>query len=394
MTTTRAHGFDRQLVFGFVFLLLIAGLIVGTIAKYRGAFEDNVLVTVEADRAGLTLAKGAPIKLRGVEIGTVGDVDGEGETVRIELKIDSDVVDRVPADVTAQIVPPTAFGAKYVQLSPVGDGTGDRIRAGAVIPADKVTVEVNEAFENLTKVLDVARPAEVNAALTAGAGALDQRGKLIGDLVTRTDAYLVSFNAALPSLSSDLRAADDVLDVYDASRPDLIATLSRTGEISDALVRQRASLGAFERSLTAFSDQSDILLRSSEEGIFTSLSLIEPVTRTLKRYAPGLPCLVLGLAEVNKPLEAAIGGTNPGLTAQTHVVPGREPYKYGENLPLIGEDRGPVCFGLPHVTPEEAAQPLTALKTGANPYVGPQPTPSQSSLDTLLGLLAGGVNLP
>ncbi|MFC7505365.1 MlaD family protein, partial [Nocardioides sp. GCM10030258] len=49
-------------------------MIAGTIAKYRGAFERNVLVSVEADRAGLTLASGAPIKLRGVEIGRVAEI--------------------------------------------------------------------------------------------------------------------------------------------------------------------------------------------------------------------------------------------------------------------------------------------------------------------------------
>lgn len=183
------HHVDRQVVYGFVFIALVAALVAGTIAKYRGAFEDNVVVTVQADRAGLTLAPGAPIKLRGVEIGRVGHIDndptadgGAGGKVSIELEIDADKVDRVPADVTAQIVPPTAFGAKYVQLTPPADdpgSSGGTIEAGAVIPADRVTVEVDEAFENLTKVLDVARPAEVNSALTAVAGAVEERGQLI-----------------------------------------------------------------------------------------------------------------------------------------------------------------------------------------------------------------------
>lgn len=389
-----SHTIDRQVVYGVVFLALVAGLVASTIAKYRGAFEDNTIVTVEADRAGLTLTRGAPVKLRGVEIGTVGKVDDDGDGVTIELEIDSDKVDRVPADVTAQIIPPTAFGAKYVQLTPGGAGGGEPIRAGAVIRADKVTVEVDQAFDNLTRVLDVARPAEVNAALTAGAGALDERGRLIGDLISRTDAYLASFNAALPTLSSDLRTADDVLDVYDAVRPELLDTLSQSAGISDALVRQHASLSALTRSLSTFSAESDVLLRSSERGIVTSLDLIAPVTRTLERYSPGLPCLVLGLAAVNKPLEAAVGGTNPGLTTHTRVVPGREPYRYAENLPLVGEDRGPVCFGLPHVTPEEADQRPPVLRTGANPYVASAPRPDPAALDTLLGLLAGGVNLP
>lgn len=396
MTTTHSHRIDRQVVYGFIFLALIVGLIAGTIAKYRGAFEDNVEITVEADRAGLTLASGAPIKLRGVEIGTVSEIETDGRRVTITLEIDSDKVDRVPADVTAQIVPPTAFGAKYVQLTPVGagvDGNGERIAAGAVIPADKVTVEVDEAFENLTKVLDVARPAEVNSALTAVAGALDQRGQLIGDLISQADAYLVSFNPSLRTLSADLRVADDVADVYDVARPDLVAALSQAGTVSRTLVRQQASLRALERSLTGFSDEADTLLRTSEKGLVTTLELLGPVTEALDRYAPELPCLVLGLARTNALAEAAVGGTHPGVTTITRLVPGRDPYTYQENLPLVGDDRGPACYGLPVIDAKEAAQQPPRFRTGANPYAGPQPTPDQAVLDTLLGLIEGGTQL-
>lgn len=394
MTTTHSHKIDRQVVFGFLFIALIALVIAGTIAKYRGAFENNVLVSVEADRAGLTLASGAPIKLRGVEIGRVAEIHTDGAKVTIDLEIDSDKVDQVPADVTAQIVPPTAFGAKYVQLTPPTPDTGETIKAGAVITADRVTVEVDEAFENLTSVLAVARPADVNSALTAVAGAVDERGELIGDLITQTDAYLRSFNPSLRTLSSDLRAADDVLDVYELARPDLVSALTQTGTISRTIVRQQASLRALERSLTGFSDEADVLLRSSEKGLVTSLRLLAPVSAVLERYSPELPCTVLGLANANKLAEAAVGGTHPGVTTITRVIPGRDPYNYGENLPLQGDDRGPVCYGLPYIDANEAEKQPPSLRTGANPYVGPQPTPDQAAIDTLLGLLEGGAQLP
>lgn len=402
MTTRPAghsHRIDRQVVYGLVFIALIGLLIAGTIAKYRGVFEDNVLVTVEADRAGLTLASGAPIKLRGVEIGRVAEIRTDGSVVLIDLEIDADKVDRVPGDVTAQIVPPTAFGAKYVQLTaPATAGSGGSrspaIRAGAVIPADRVTVEVDEAFENLTKVLDVARPADVNSALTAVAGAVDERGEMIGELISQTDAYLRSFNPSLRTLSADLRVADDVVDVYDLARPDLISALTRTGTISRTLVRQQASLRALERSLTGFSTEADVLLRSSEKGLVTSLRLLAPVSKVLARYSPELPCTVLGLASANKLAEAAVGGTHPGVTTITRLIPGRDPYTYGENLPQQSDDRGPVCYGLPYVDAAEAELEPPNLRTGANPHVGPQPTPDEAAIDTLLGLLEGGAQLP
>lgn len=388
MTTGRRPRADRRVVQGLVFLLLLVALVVGTVALYRGAFDDTVEVRVRSDRAGLTLAEGAPVKLRGVVVGSVGRLATDGERVTITLELDRDVVDRVPADVSAQIVPPTAFGAKYVQLTPTGEG-GPAIEAGAVIAADKVTVEVDEAFESLARVLDVARPTEVNAALTAAAGALDARGRVIGELISQTDRYLRSLNPSLRSLSDDLAVADDVTDVYEAARPDLVATLSRTGTLSRVVVRQRASLQALERGLTGFSDEADSLLRSSESGLVTSLRLLEPVTAVLERYSPELPCLVLGLVRTNKLAEAAVGGTHPGLTTITRLIPGRGAYTYRDNLPVVGDDRGPTCYGLPDIDPAEARQPAPSFRSGANPQPQPLTTPGPNLLEALLGVDGG-----
>lgn len=385
---------DRKVIYGLVMVTLVALIVVGTIAKYKGTFDRTVDVTVESDRAGLTLSAGTPVKLYGVEVGKVGDIDSDGDKVTIELKLDSGEVKNIPAGLSAQLVPPTAFGAKYVQLTPTGDTDGDTIEAGAIIPADQVTVEVDEAFQNLTQVLDVAKPAQVNQALTAVAGALDQRGELIGQLITQTDAYLTSFNPSLQTLSDDLRQADDVADIYDVARPDLIDTFDNLGTTSQTLVDQQASLRALELSLTSFSNDTDTLVKSSRTGIVTSLNLLDPVTKVLARYSPELPCVVLGLASANKLAEAAVGGTNPGVTTITKIVPGRDPYSYPENVPQIGENRGPVCFGLPYVTPEEAEQPAPNLKTGANPYAGPQPSAAEQLQTTLANLIQGGANLP
>jgi phospholipid/cholesterol/gamma-HCH transport system substrate-binding protein len=114
---TRQRTIDRNLMLGLMMILLIAAIVAATIAQYRGAFTSTVDVTVDADRAGLTLAADTPVKLYGVEVGAVGDIDTDGDRVSVELKLDPDEIENVPSDVSAQIVPPTAFGAKYVQLS-------------------------------------------------------------------------------------------------------------------------------------------------------------------------------------------------------------------------------------------------------------------------------------
>lgn len=385
---------DRQFVLGLVFVGLIGLVIAGTIAQYRGAFDSTVPVTVRADRAGLTLGGGAPVKLRGVEIGRVASVTPVDGDVTIELELDQDKVADVPADVTAQIVPPTAFGAKYVQLSARTGTSAEPIAAGAEIDADRVTVEVNEAFTNLTTVLDAARPNEVNHALTALAGAVDGRGDEIGRLITQVDGYLTSFNPSLRTLATDLRTSDDVLDTYADALPDLLDTADSASTTSDTLVAQSASLRAFLLSLRSFSDESRQLVDDTRVDLRSTLAQLAPVTSVLARYSPELPCVVLGLASANGLAEAAVGGTNPGITTITRFVPADRPYTYPDNLPVVGDTRGPACYGLPYIDAEEGSRPMPWFQTGANPYVGPDPTPQEDLETTLFGVLAGVGNLP
>lgn len=380
---------DRKVFYGVTFVALIVGLIVGTIAIYNGALRQSTPLMVETDRAGLTLASGATVKMRGVQIGRVKEVRSAGDSnAVVELEIQNDLFDRIGQDVTAQIVPPTAFGAKYVQITP-GDRGTEAIQAGATISSDAVTVEVDTAFVNLTNVLNAARPAQVNAALTAVAESVDQRGEVLGQLITQTDRYLESFNPSLPDLTEDIKLAEDVAAVYDRARPDIVALAENASVTSDTIVKQQASLRALELSLISFNREAIPLLDSSGDRLATTLDAFEPVTDVLAKYSPELPCTVLGLAATNKLAEAAVGGTNPGVTTITRLVPTREKYTFEENLPRVGDTRGPGCYGLPSVSSEEAAAQPPAFDTGANPYAGPQPAPSEKTVATFFGVLRG-----
>ncbi|RJS46692.1 MCE family protein [Nocardioides cavernaquae] len=383
---------DRQLRLGVAFLLLLAAVIAGAVLQYRGAFRSTIPVTVQADRAGLTMDKGAPVKFRGVEVGKVRSIEARDGHVEIGLAIDKDSVEDVPAGLTAQLVPPTAFGARYVQLSESAAETGSsskQIAEGQRIAADHVTVEVDEAFTHLTEVLDAARPSDVNNALTAVAGAVDQRGQRLGGLIDQSDRYLSKLRPSLDALAVDVRRGDDVIAGYDKAMPDLLKTFDNLGKTSDTLVAQQAKLHETTQALSDFSVQTRDLVRVSAAGLKSTLTLIAPVSALLERYSPEIPCLVGGLAGVNELAENAVGGTNPGVTTITRIQPGAEPYRYPDNLPVVGDRRGPGCFGLPWIDAAEARQPSPSFVSGSNPHARPGTTPQQDVATTLFGALAG-----
>jgi phospholipid/cholesterol/gamma-HCH transport system substrate-binding protein len=385
---------DRQLVAGLVFLALLAAVVGGVVALYRGDFADTVPITVEAGRAGLTMDAGSPVKVRGVEVGTVSAVRTRGDSVVIEADIDRDRIGDIPAGVTAQLVPPTAFGAKYVQLTPPADVTGaGSLRAGSVITADRVTVEVNQAFSNLTKVLDAARPSEVNSALTAVAGAVDGRGEAIGSTIESLDGYLGDLDPFLATLVGDVRTSVPVLDTYQRATSDLLATARHASTTASTLDQRQTSLRSLLTGLHDTADSTDALLKDSRADLHRTLSLSDPIIGVLAGYAPELTCLVPGLVRVNELGEKAVGGgLFPGVTTFTRVQHEDTPYRAPTNLPQIGDNGGPGCYGLPVVSASEARQPFRNFDTGANPAQPGTEDPVNTTSNTLFGVLAGLVN--
>lgn len=383
----------RHLGYGITFIAILVLITYGVVAMYRGDFRSTVPISVDASRAGLTMDVGAVVKLRGVEVGQVTDVSPSADGALISVRLDADAVKRVPADVTAQIVPPTAFGAKYVQLTSNDAADAAAIGAGDVIKADQVTVEVNDAFSHLVEVLDAARPSEVNNALTALSTTLEGRGDSIGRLIEKTDSYLASFNRTLPALSDDLRRSSDVIDTYDRVLPDLLAASRNASRTSETVVDQQASLHAFLRSLTSFSKSADTLLDTSSPDLERTVKLLAEPMSIAARYSSELPCVIQGTQLTNTWAEAVIGGNQPGIKTITSIQGGDEPYRSPVNLPVIGNDSGPNCFGLPRITKADVDAPSPTFVTGANPYAGQTSTSPPTELSkTFFGTLAGLVN--
>lgn len=389
---TAASRSRREFAYGVTFLVILGLLVVLTVALYRRSFADTVPITIESDRAGLTLDAGTPVKLRGVEIGRVEHISSTAGGARIDVAIDRDQLSNVPADVTAQIVPPTAFGAKYVQLSVPARADAATLTGGAVIRADRVTVEINQTFDHLTQVLDSARPAEVNAALTALATTLNGRGEAIGDLVSRLDNYLKAFNPSLPTLARDLPRADRVARIYAGAVPDLLNAGDAAATTASTISGQEASLQAFLVNLRSFSGTAQRTVEVNARDLRRTLDRFRSTAALLDRYSPELPCVIKGVVFNNRKLEQVVGGLNPGVTTFTRIQPGMPAYSYAKDLPIMGDDRGPNCYGLPYLDASEQNQPNPHFVSGTDPYGdGPQ-TPSQDLSATLFGALQGVLN--
>lgn len=371
--------------------LAIVGVVALAVASFNQSFTTRLPVTVVAERAGLVMDPGARVKMAGVTVGSVESITPTGDaTARLELVLDPDALESIPANVEVRITSNTAFGAKFVSLSSPLDPTAERLSAGATIDVSHVTVELNTVFEKLTAVLRTVDPGKLDSTLGAISTALQGRGERLGVALERADASLAEFNSAGTSLDEVLTALPVVSDTYRAVVLDLMDTLTSLTTTGTTVLDEQENLDLLLLNVIGLANTGEEVLGTNADGAATVLSLLRPTTALLEEYSPVIPCMFHGLQESKKIGDGAYNGQQ-GIKMSIGLIAGTDPYRYPDDLPKVAATGGPQCMGLPLRDPNINA-PFLVTDTGVNPFAPErQPNGGQpiSTMPDLLSYLFG-----
>lgn len=219
-------------------MLVFAALLGIVYVRASSTIGGDPEVSAVVRNAGGSLRPGSDVKISGVIIGRVTEItrapDGD---VRVGMLVDQDDLDSVPANVVARILPATVFGTSFVDLVVYDGPSDDALEAGAVIPADTTqgTLELQQALDDIDRLVDALGPAELASAIGSAAIALDGRGEKIGEIIDTADTYLARLNPRMPLLRSDLRKLAADLQLIDEVAPDLLQA-TEDGQIGRAHV--------------------------------------------------------------------------------------------------------------------------------------------------------------
>lgn len=338
----------RSRISAVVLLSFMAGIVALTVALYNQSFTTTADVTVRAERAGLQMRKGTVVKLRGVDVGKIGEstLNSDG-TVDIEMELKPEMLSMIPSNVGVSLEQLTAFGNKHIALTMPTHPAATMLRAGDVIDATRVTVEVNTVYKHLARVLSAAHPAKVNAVLGALAESLQGQGENVGRTIDTLNAYLGKVNRDLPALHRDFEKGSDVLDVYADSAPDLMSVLANATTTATSISQQEHSFSAFLDSLDRVSNRGTFFFARNSAPLIDLLSSSLPTTELLQRYSPGFACFLKGLDKANRDTEHAFGTRLPGLIANVTVMASdNQAYVLPDQLPRMDANDGPDCSGL------------------------------------------------
>ena len=106
----------RDFVVGLAYLVLIAALIVVSVMVYNKDFTSSVDVTLSAGDVGPALQSGADVEVRGVVVGAVTSITSNGNGAQVHMSVDPGQAKNLPSNVTAEVLPKTLFGQRYVDL--------------------------------------------------------------------------------------------------------------------------------------------------------------------------------------------------------------------------------------------------------------------------------------
>jgi phospholipid/cholesterol/gamma-HCH transport system substrate-binding protein len=339
-----------------ILLVAVGVFLYVTSALFAGTFRSYVPVTLTSDRSGLVMETNAKVKLRGVEVGRVSQINAEKNAVSLKLQIDPDQVRYIPANVEAQIQATTAFGAKFVDLIYPKDPSPARLAAGTVLHSKNVSVEVNTVFENLVDLLKMIDPAKLNAVLTAVADAVRGQGERIGEATTDLNQVLLAVNPRTETIRQDWRAFKNFNDTYSAAAQNILTVLNAASTTSTTIVNESTALDNLLLNVIGFGKAGTNLLATSRDNLVAAVNILEPTTNLLDKYSPEYACWLQGATWfLNNDGYSVWGGADGrSIHLDVALLGGNDPYQYPDNLPIVAAKGGPGgkpgCGSLPDPT--------------------------------------------
>jgi len=386
---------------GVLFLLVLVLLAWLSVAAYQKRFTPVAMVTLYTSSAGNEMNLGAEVMVRGVQVGEVRQITADGSGARLNLAIDPGIVGELPANTSAELLPTTLFGERYVDLIVPATPSPQTLANGSVIAQDRSgdALELEQVLNNLLPLLRAAEPEKLSLILNALGEGLQGRGAELGQTLTTLNSYLGQLNPRLPALDTDIRELAGLARTYNQAAPGILSALNDFTATSQVVASERANVAALLVNLTVASTDLRSFLAANEQNII-ALSADSPATLSiLARYAPEFPCTLQDLVSFEPAMNKVLGqGTSqPGLHVNVTVVQPRGQYLPGRDTPVYGDDTGPQCYPVPFAgitLHDGTSSPGSPGATGAAAAVaaitGPGGAPQDSELIREVAALALG----
>ena len=363
-----ARPLTRVLAVGCVLALAI---VAGVWWVFGGAAERRVTAYFNA---AVGVYPGGDVRMLGVHIGQIDEVQPQGRTVKVTMTLDRDT--KVPADAGAIVVAPSVVSDRYVQLAPTYKG-GPELKDGAVIPKERTAtpVELDEVYRSLNELTTALGP---NGANKDGAlsdllktSAANLRGN--GQALSETLKHLGQTGQTLSGNSKELFETVDNLQKFTTMLADNDTKVrqfnTQMQQVSGFLADERQDLGAALAQLAVALGKVESFVRDNRQNVKTNVDQLNAVSQVLVKQKAALNESLTNAPVALSNLQNAYNGASGTLDTRADINELNQP-------PLVS-----VCKLLlqsaPPQTPPELLDTCKSLKPVIDGAL-PLPTPAQA----------------
>ena len=266
------------------------------------------------------LYTGDEVRILGVAVGTVDEIDPQPDNTKVRFSVDSQYP--VPADVRAAILSPSLVSARAIQLVPAYSG-GPKLASGESIPQARTAVPVEwddfrQQLEKLTASLQPTTPggpSPVGEFINTAAANLRGEGDTARDTVIKlsqamsalgdhsTDIFSTVRNLQL--LVSALSSSSDLLAQFNTNLADVSTVMSNSpNEVANAT----QGLDAAVTDLRGF-------IADNKEGLGVTFDHLGSITKALndsrgdvKQILHIAPTVFQNFMNIYQPAQSAVTG--------------------------------------------------------------------------------------
>lgn len=273
-------GLRRWLPMVIVLLLVVAGVV----WMFSGSTGSKT-VTAYFPRA-VSVYEGSDVRVLGVAVGQVEEVQPEGTQVKVVMTYDADV--EVPKTAQAVLISPSVVGDRYIQLTPAYE-SGPVMANNTVIKVDRTAVplELDEIYSSIDRLTVALGP---NGANKDGA---------LTDLLEQTAENFGGQGAAFHQTIKDFGKFSETLD---NNKEELFDSTAKLEGFMKTLADNDQTVRDFNQSLGEVST----LLADERQELTTALSnlgvALDEVGRFVKRNRAVLGRNIKGVNRVAKVL--------------------------------------------------------------------------------------------
>ncbi|MFD1148134.1 MCE family protein [Saccharothrix hoggarensis] len=334
--------------------------------------------------AAVGVYPGSDVRVLGVRVGTIEEVEPQGRLVKVVMSLDRAV--KVPADAQAVVVAPSVVSDRYVQLAPVYTG-GEVMGDNATIPRERTAtpVELDELYASLDKLTSALGPNGANKdgalsdLLDAAANNLQGNGQALGDTVKQ----LGDATRTLSGSKDDLFGTVDNLQKFTgmlAANDSQVRDFNRQlAEVAGFLADERENLGGALNELATALGHVQGFIQDNRAVLKSNVDKLAGITQILvdqrAALAETLDVAPLALGNLQNAYNAASGTLDtradlnelnqPPIVLICKLVQGVEPGRVPGPLADACRQLEPVLSGaVPLKTPAEV---LTDMSQGRVP---------------------------